>query len=109
MRFCDVMKCKRQALGMSQEELANIIGVSKGTISNFEIGKEVSQIVFNNIKYGFDRYVETLPKERYLEMLLVSCALSLDYKEDREKVDTLNYIILNASKLSLEMNKRMFD
>ena len=109
MRFCDVMRCKRMALGMSQAELAEVIGVSNSTISNLEVGKELSQSVFNNIKYGFERYISTLPKEEYLEMLLVSGALSLAYKEDQEKTDTLNYIMLNASKLAIEMNKRMFD
>lgn len=109
MRFCDVMKCKRLALGMSQAELARIIGVSDGTISNMENGKELSQAVFNNIKYGFERYIQTLPKEKYLEMLLVSGALSLEYKEDHEKSEALNYIMLNASKLAIEIDRRMFD
>lgn len=109
MRFCDVMRCKRMALGMSQAELAEVIGVSNSTISNLEVGKELSQSVFNNIKYGFEKYIQTLPKEKYLEMLVVYGALSLEYKEDQEKTDALNYIMLNASKLAIEMNKRMFD
>lgn len=50
MRAYELIKCKRQALGLTQKEFAEIVGVSTGTISKFELGEQVSEVIFKVIK-----------------------------------------------------------
>ena len=107
MRLCEVIKYKRQALGMSQTEFGNSIGVSQNTISKFENGEVMSDTVFNKIRTGADDYLASLSRDKYLNVQIKWRALALDEMSDEEQLLTLQNITLNASKLSMEITKRM--
>lgn len=107
MKTCDLIRCKRQALGMTQKELADIVGVSSNTISNFESGKEVSIPIFNGIKNGIEKAVSELNKEDYLKYSITYKAYKLDLESDAEKIKTLNYMLLDIAKLMLELNRNV--
>lgn len=108
MRYHETFKCKRQALGMSQKELAEMIDMSAATISRLENGEQLGEAVFNNIKYGFERYLATLDRETYLRFHIIWRVMQLGYDSDVERLLTLQNISLNCSKLSMEITKRLF-
>jgi transcriptional regulator with XRE-family HTH domain len=83
MKMHDVLKCKRLALGLSQKELADMVGVSGSTISCFEAGEEVSALVYNGIKSTIDNCSKRLSKDEYLQMQIVAGAYSLAYKDTK--------------------------
>lgn len=107
MKMHETIRCKRLALGLTQAEFGEIVGVSGATISAFELGKEVSQSVFNNIKYGLDRLIHELSSEEYQEMLLVSMAYGLAYESDQEKLKTLQYMTMAIGKLGIGLMKKV--
>lgn len=106
MKMHETIRCKRLALGLSQAEFGELVGVHGTTISAFENGKEVSKSVFNTIKYGLERYVNTLSAEEYQEMLLVSMAYGLAYESDQEKLRTLQYMTMAIGKLGVGLMKK---
>ena len=109
MRTCDIIRCKRLALGMSQQEIANIVGVAATTISNFESGKAVSVPIFNGIKIGIENAVRGLDRKEYLQYSIVYHAYLLEYETDSEKLKTLNYMLLDMAKLSLELSNKTYE
>ena len=107
MRLCEMIKYKRQALGMSQAEFGNFIGVHQNTISKFENGEVMLDTTFNKIKTGVDDYLASLNRDEYLTVQIKWRALALDEMSDEEKLLTLQNITLNVTKLSIEITKRM--
>jgi transcriptional regulator with XRE-family HTH domain len=105
--MCDSIKCKRQALGMTQAELGTLLGVSAASISKFEKGEELSKTVFTTIRYGVDNYIKTLSTEKYIQVRILESAYSLDYISDEEKILTLNHLAIHANKLALTQMKKM--
>lgn len=106
MKMHEVIKCKRLALGMTQTEFGEYVGLSGGTISAFEAGKEVSQTVFTIIKYGMDKLLHELDPIEYQEVKLTSMAYGLAYESDSEKIMTLQYMQIAAGKLSIGLMKK---
>lgn len=105
MRMHRVHACMREAMGLTQTDVANLAGVSPSTIGNYENGKEVSTLVERAIRWAIDGELRKLEKARYIEVKLISQALQLMEENDAEKIETLKYILLNASKLQLELSK----
>lgn len=94
------------ALGMSQNELAQLAGVSTSTISNFETGEVVSTPILKSIKFSLDEYINRLDDIERLRVTLVSQAIGLQYQIPQEQLRTLAYIELTNGNLNLAiMNK----
>lgn len=107
MKNYEVIKCKRQALGMTQAEFAERIGVSSATISNFEKGEEVSISVRNNIKYGIEALYRNLNRIEYHQALLISQALCLEYQTDEEKLKSLYYMNMVMGNLGINITNAL--
>jgi transcriptional regulator with XRE-family HTH domain len=105
MKLCEAYKCKRLALGMTQEEFGKVLGVPGTTISKFELGGEVSLPVFNCIKYGVENYIKSLDRDTYMETRLLESALCLKYLKGEDKLLTLNHMAVHIGKLNLELLK----
>lgn len=108
MKLCDAYKCKRLALGLTQAEIANIIGVSSGTISRFENGEVLSEVVFNSIRYGIDNYFKSLDRDEYMERRLLESAYELMYQSDEEKLLTLNHMAIHIGKLNMDLLRKVY-
>ena len=108
MRYYDAFRCKRQALGMTQKEIAEKINVSSATISRLENGEQLGESVFYDIKYGLERYIATLDRERFLRFNIIYRVMQMGYETDEEHLLTLQNISLNCSKLSMEIAKKLF-
>ena len=103
MRICDSYKCKRMALGWTQADIARLVGVSSGTISRFENGEELSESVFNSIRYGIENYIQSLSREEYLQTRLLEEVLSLRYQNQQEQLYTLQHMSIHSSKLAMDI------
>lgn len=107
MRMYKVMKTKREALGLTQAEVAELAGVSSSAVSNYEIGKDVSIPVATCIKAAIDSQFDNLYKTDYFETMLLARAIQLKEVTETEKLINLGYIITYASKLQLEILKNL--
>jgi transcriptional regulator with XRE-family HTH domain len=104
MKMYKIVMTKRKALGLTQTELANLAGVSDATISNFELGKEVSIPVFNSIKMAIDNEFNKLDKLEYLEAMLTAHNMQLfEMDNTDEKLRCLSYMITYIGKMQLEL------
>jgi HTH-type transcriptional regulator / antitoxin PezA len=50
----DRIKVLRQSLGLTQQEFADRIGIKRGAIANYEIGRNISDVVINSICRTFN-------------------------------------------------------
>ena len=107
MKMYKVMKTKREALGLTQAEVAEMAGVSSSAVSNYEIGREVSIPVATCIKAVIDNQFENLYKTDYFEAMILARALQLSEATETEKLINLGYITTYASKLQLELLKNL--
>ena len=48
------IKVLRQSLGLTQQEFADRIGIKRGAIANYEIGRNISDVVINSICRTFN-------------------------------------------------------
>lgn len=103
MRLCDAYKCKRLALGMTQAQLADLVGVSGGTISRFENGEMLSEPVFNQIRLGVENYFRSLDRLTYMERRLLEACYQLEYQTEQEKLLTLNHMAIHIGKLNMDL------
>lgn len=103
MRLCEAYKFKRQALGMTQAEVAQLCHVSAATISKFEKGDELSPTVFNNIKYGIESHIRNLEPNDYMRIRLIENALSLFDRTSEDQIFVLQHMMVHAGKLSMNL------
>ena len=103
MKVCDMYRCKRVALGLTQAELAKIVGVSANTICNFESGKKMSEGVFNDIRNAIEGYFRGLNRDEYFERRIFEGIYSLKYQGTIERIKTLSHMTVHIAKLTKEL------
>lgn len=109
MKLCECYKCKRLALGMTQAEFAEIVGVSKTYVSQFENGLQLSPQIWNKIRDGFDSYCRNLDRDAYLRMRIKSAAFELDYQSEQEQLLTLGHLTIHIGKLQMDLLRANLD
>ena len=93
--------CKRQALGMSQQEFAAIAGVDVGIISLFERGEYVNPIEYEKIKYNIENYIRAFDRKKYLTTRIIEETLMLQHEDEAEHLKTLSHLMIHVSKLNM--------
>ena len=101
MNIYECYKCKRLALGMSQQEFAAIAEVTEGDISLFERGERVNPIVFAKIKYNVENYIRSFDRKKYLTTRIIEETMMLQYESEDEKLHTLSHMMIHVSKLNM--------
>ena len=94
--------CKRQALGMTQQEFASIAEVSEGTISLFERGEYVNPIEFEKIKYNVENYIRRFDRRKYLTTRIIEETLMLQREPEAEHNKTLSHLMIHVAKLNMD-------
>lgn len=101
MKFCEVIRIKRELLGMTQQDVADMVGVSAGCISSFENGAEVSRPIVDSIVRNINRAIDNLSdSERDLFWLQFSTDLLVDAVRNGDEVDAtkqISNVIRNCS------------
>ena len=101
MTIRDQYKCKRLALGMTQQEFAAIAEVEEGIISLFERGEYINPIAFEKIKYNVERYIRDFDRKKYLTTRIIEETLMLQYETEEEHLHTLSHMMIHVSKLNM--------
>lgn len=104
MKFGELLKTKRKEMdGVSQEVLAEKLGVSKQTISNWESGRNMPLI--NDSVVDLMPSVLNVSKSEILSSLMENVGKCKDSKEER----TINYPFLPSSLTNIRLSKEEVD
>lgn len=67
----DRIKALRQSLGLTQQEFAEKVGIKRGAIANYEIGRNISDVVINSICMTYnvnERWLRTGDGEMFVQI-----------------------------------------
>ena len=93
------LKIRRQALDLTQGDVAKLAGVSKSTVSNLENGMELSEENYIKIKESLHNYQIKLSSEDYLKVQLKREIMALDFCDsDEERLSQLSHMIVHIGK-----------
>lgn len=94
-----VCRIKREAMGMTQADLANHVGCTPGVISCYESGKEVSELVYKGIGWALRDLEQKLsPAEFNDYKLLVGAGCAIEEPNRKLKVSKLHTLMFNVLK-----------
>ena len=101
--FSENMKKRRSELGLSQKELASVVGVSVRTIQNYENKKTIpTSAVMESISIALNVSFEEMINNSELNNKVISA-------EILEKIDIekINYLVMNINSSIEELNKEL--
>jgi len=94
-----VCRIKREALGMTQADLAKVVGCTGNTISNYEAGKEVSELVYKGISWALkDLESKLTPAEFNDYKLRVGTECAIEEPNPKLKMTKLHNLMFNVLK-----------
>lgn len=106
MKLCESIRKKRELLGMSQDQFAAEVGVSGGTISNFENGAEVSEHVFKSIKYAMTAIENRLSPEELDKYRIMYAAWCVCNERDVQRtIESAGYLNTNLGRFLTRLVK----
>ena len=111
VKLNDVIRIKRQAMGLTQSEFASKVGVTSSTISNFEKGYEISEVIIRNIKFTIrDLESKLNPDDLGPYKLRTSVELAILEQDHDAKMEKLHSVMYSALKWVdlLDKKKRGF-
>ena len=98
LRLHESVRIKREAMNLNQKEFAALVGVTAGTISNFETGNEVSELVIKCVKHTIAELEAKMSGDE-LGMYKLRCAVEMACEEpdDNAKLEKLNNLMFAAT------------
>lgn len=95
----EVCKIKREALGLTQAELASYVGCTGASISMYESGKEVSELVYKGIGWALKDLESKLSPEKFNDYKLqVGADCVIAEPNDKVKVTKIHNLMFNCLK-----------
>lgn len=95
----EVCRIKREALGLTQAEFGALVGCTGGSISAYESGKEVSELVYKGISWALkDAETKLSPSEFNDYKLRVGCECAINEPNDKLKMVKLHTLMFNTLK-----------
>lgn len=100
--FSENLKKRRLELGLSQKELAEMVGITPKTIQNYEKKRTIPTSAI------MEKIVLSLELDEKLMLLPVS-ENSINYINEFEKIDIekINYLVMNINFSIEELNKEL--
>lgn len=96
---CQVCKIKREAMGLTQAELGAVVGCTAGAISSYEVGKEVSELIYKGIGWALkDLESKMSPAEFNDYKLRVGAECAIAEPNNKLKVAKLHNLMFNTLK-----------
>lgn len=107
MKKVDVLRNRRLSLNLSQSEIAKMIGVSGGSISNVENGQDVSYPILLAYEQALEKKIQALDERERRERKIIEMAFSiLETSDDDDESATLDYILVEIGRLSILLDKK---
>ena len=101
--FSENLKKRRLELGLSQKELASIVGVSVRTIQNYENKKTIpTSAVMESISIALDIGLEQMFDDNES-----NSKVSLVEKLEKIDIEKINYLVMNINFSIEELNKEL--
>ena len=95
----DVCRIKRDAFGLTQADLAKHVGCSNGTISSYEEGKEVPELVCKGISWALNELESELEPKEFNDYKLRVCAeCAIEEPNPKLKMTKLHNLMFNVLK-----------
>lgn len=95
----EMLRIKREALGMTQAEFGAVVGCTAGTISGFEQGKEVTELVFKGINWAIKDLESKLTPEEFNDYKLrTGCEIAIAEQNPKLKMAKLHTLMYNTLK-----------
>ena len=101
VKFNEVIRIKRESMGLTQAQFAAKVGCTGGTISSFENGKDVGEAIVKCIKYTI-KDLETKLTDEELGPYKLRCATEMAIAEpdDELRKEKLRTVCFSALKWS---------
>lgn len=94
-----VCKIKREAMGMTQAELAAVVGCTNGSISSYESGKEVSELIYKGISWALRDLESKMSPEQFNDYKLrIGAECAIAEPNSKLKVQKLHNLMFNTLK-----------
>ena len=102
VHFSQVVKAKRETMGLTQKEFAELVGVSGSCIARYENGSDISEVIIKQIRYQLRLLEDDMePRERYTyEVIKEARLLALEPNDALlcEKLDNVMFACLKLRK-----------
>lgn len=85
-RYSEIVKVKREELKLTQNELAKEAGISVSTLSKFENGEKVSEVVVKSIRYALRKLGDELNGRDKYNYDLIATAKLVPSENDPEQI-----------------------
>lgn len=99
------IKTKRQALGLSQADLASMAKVSQTTIARLERGERLSTEYYIRVKEAINNMHYSMNSNEYLRTCIAKEVKDLENLEGQDAVKVLAHLIVHCGKLINEINE----
>lgn len=107
MMYGTVLRIKREAMGLTQAELGAKASVTGGSISQIETGKEVGDLVLNNVKYTIRKLEDQLNEEEYDNYKMrVAVGLACEEDDPDTKMHKLHNLMYSVIKTINNLERR---
>ena len=101
--FSENLKSKRKQLGLTQKELAEIVGITPKTIQNYEKKKTIpTSAVMEAISIALDIGLEQMFDDNESNI-----KVSLVEKLEKIDIEKINYLVMNINFSIEELNKEL--
>ena len=101
--FSENLKSKRKQLGLTQKELAEIVGITPKTIQNYENKKTIpTSAVMESISIALDIGLEQMFDDNESNI-----KVSLVEKLEKIDIEKINYLVMNINFSIEELNKEL--
>ena len=101
-----ICKTRREALGMTQKQVAELAGVSPTTVSRFEQGVETSAAYVKAIYGAIDDLTRKMSREEWTRINIIAQINQLDEEETIEdKLTTMAHIHRSLANMQIDLMK----
>ena len=103
MKTYEIMKCRRQALGLTKEELAEKAKLDVKLIEFYEDGKKVASYVERNIQLTLVAMFQNMDSMTHYKRRILELALELN------KQDETKFALLEIGHMMTELGKMQME
>lgn len=100
--YYKVVKIKRETMGLTMTDFGKEVGVTSSTISNFENGMDVSEVIRKSIRYTIRRLEDEMDQEEFDRYSIISESKLIEFETNdellHEKLEVIMFKCLRLKK-----------
>lgn len=104
MKTYEIMKCRRQAVGLNRQELAEKANLDVKLVEFYEDGKNVAGYVENRIKTVLMQEFQNMDSMTHYKRRILELALELNIQEETKwALHEIGHMMTELGKLQMEI------